>query len=120
MQNFFWFTFLGLSTLEKFKITLEQNCLTVGQNNYGNKIPYVTLGYLSVLSILKSLFPCFKDFKNAKLKRVSIIKKSEKAKKARNSAQYRITAEKMVSITSCWKVEDDELSLRPVLYTVGL
>ena len=26
-------------TLEKFKITLEQIFLTVGQNNYGNKIP---------------------------------------------------------------------------------
>ena len=33
-------TFLGLSTLEKFKITLEQIFLTVGQNNYGNKIPF--------------------------------------------------------------------------------
>ena len=32
-------TFFGLSTLEKFKITLEQIFLTVGQNNYSNKIP---------------------------------------------------------------------------------
>ena len=31
--------FLGLSTLEKFKIILEQIFLTLGQNNYGNKIP---------------------------------------------------------------------------------
>ena len=31
--------FLRLSTLEKFKITLEQIFLTVGQNNYGNKTP---------------------------------------------------------------------------------
>ena len=38
--NFFSpLTFFGLSTLEKFKITLEQIFLTVGQNNYGNKIP---------------------------------------------------------------------------------
>ena len=29
-------------TLEKFKITLEQIFLTVGQNNYGNKIPDLT------------------------------------------------------------------------------
>ena len=32
-------TFLGLSTLEKFKITLEQIIQTVkGQDNYGNRI----------------------------------------------------------------------------------
>ena len=32
-------TFLGLSTLEKFKITLEQIIRTVkGQDNYGNRI----------------------------------------------------------------------------------
>ena len=49
-------------------------------------------------------------FKITTFSRLSgIIKKSEKAKKARNSAQYRITAEKMVSITR-WKVEDDELA----------
>ena len=36
---FLRFTFLGLSTLEKIKITLEQIFLTVGQNNYGNKMP---------------------------------------------------------------------------------
>ena len=35
------FTFLGLITLEKFKITLEQIFLTVVQNNYGNKIPFL-------------------------------------------------------------------------------
>ena len=29
-----------LSTLEKVKITLEQIFLTVGQNKYGNKIPF--------------------------------------------------------------------------------
>ena len=34
---FLKFTFLGLSTLEKFKITLEQIIQTVkGQDNYGN------------------------------------------------------------------------------------
>ena len=32
-------TFLDLITLEKFKTSLEQIFLTVGQNNYGNKIP---------------------------------------------------------------------------------
>jgi hypothetical protein len=31
-------TFLDLITLEKFKITLEQIFLTVGQDNYGNRI----------------------------------------------------------------------------------
>ena len=36
---FLRFTFLGLSTLENFKITLEQIIQTVkGQNNYGNRI----------------------------------------------------------------------------------
>ena len=34
-------TFVGLGTLEKFKITPEQIFLTVGQNNYGNKIPFL-------------------------------------------------------------------------------
>ena len=30
-------------TLEKFKITLEQIFLTVGQNNYVNKIPFLSI-----------------------------------------------------------------------------
>ena len=38
-KTFSRLTFLGLSTLEKFKIILEQIFLTVAQNNYGNKIP---------------------------------------------------------------------------------
>jgi hypothetical protein len=39
LQNFFSTHFSGLSTMEKFEITLEQIFFTVGQNNYGNKIP---------------------------------------------------------------------------------
>ena len=36
---FLRFSFLGLSTLDKFKITLEQIIQTVkGQGNYGNRI----------------------------------------------------------------------------------
>mgnify|MGYP002050857676 CR=1 FL=1 len=42
-KTFSWLIFLGLSFLEKFKITLEQIFLTVGQNNYGNKIPVKVL-----------------------------------------------------------------------------
>ena len=42
-KKFSRLTFLGLITLEKFKITLEQIFLTVGQNNYGNKIPDLTV-----------------------------------------------------------------------------
>ena len=38
-KTFSQLTFLGLNTLGKLEITLEQNFLTVGQNNYGNKIP---------------------------------------------------------------------------------
>ena len=38
-KTFSWLTFLGLITLEKFKITLEQIIQTVkGHNNYGNRI----------------------------------------------------------------------------------
>ena len=40
-KTFSWLTFLDLITLEKFKITLEQIFLTVGQNNYCNKIPFL-------------------------------------------------------------------------------
>ena len=40
---FLRFTFLGLSTLEKFKIALEQIIQTVkGQDNYGNRIFFLT------------------------------------------------------------------------------
>ena len=42
-KTFSRLTFLGLITLEKFKITLEQIFLTVGQINYGNKIPFFIL-----------------------------------------------------------------------------
>ena len=42
-KNFSRLTFLGLSTLEKFKIKLEKIVLTLVQNNYGNKIPYLWL-----------------------------------------------------------------------------
>ena len=49
---FLRFTFLGLSTLEKFKITLEQIIQTVkGQNNYGNNIPFSTLLVLEPCSL---------------------------------------------------------------------
>ena len=50
-------TFLGLSTLEKLKITLEHFFFTVGQNNYGNKIPF-----FSVLIIWKNQNMCEKIF----------------------------------------------------------
>ena len=33
-------TFLGLITMAKCEITLEQLFLTLGENNYGNKIPF--------------------------------------------------------------------------------
>ena len=36
-------TFLGLIAQEKLKITLEQIFLTVEQNNYGNKIPFMCM-----------------------------------------------------------------------------
>ena len=39
---------LGLKEMEKFKITLEQIFLTVGQNNYGNKIPYFFFAFFQL------------------------------------------------------------------------
>ena len=45
---FLRFTFLGLSTLENFKITLEQIIRTVkGQDNYGNRIFFLTFPIFS-------------------------------------------------------------------------
>ena len=40
-ETFSRFIFLDLSTLEKFKITLEQIFLAVVRNNHGNKIPFL-------------------------------------------------------------------------------
>ena len=48
-----------------FLESLEQFFLTVGQNNFGNKIPYLNL-YL--LHIQENFFPLFNPFKIKKLK----------------------------------------------------
>ena len=59
-------TFLDLSTLEKFKITLEQIIQTViaGQDNYGNRIFLLTLpvflcGKIFFFQSGKLFFPIF-------------------------------------------------------------
>ena len=50
---FLRFTVLGLSTLENFKITLEQIIQTVkGQNNYGNRLLFRLFRFFPMDSIL--------------------------------------------------------------------
>jgi hypothetical protein len=50
-------TFLGLSTLEKFKITLEQIIQTVkGQHIYGNRIFFLTFRVFSCGKMEKIFF----------------------------------------------------------------
>jgi len=46
--------------LEKFKITLEQIFLTVGQNNYGNKIPFPTFPHENTGQVKKMVF-CYQN-----------------------------------------------------------
>ena len=50
-----WQAFLGLSTLEKLKIALEQIFLTVDQDNYGNKIHNISLIFPIIRYVLLAL-----------------------------------------------------------------
>ena len=60
---FLRFTFLGLSTLENFKITLEQIIRTVkGQDNYGNRIFFLTFPIFSCGKMGKKIFHLGKIF----------------------------------------------------------
>ena len=59
LQSVFSTQFLGLSTMEKFKITLEQFFLTVGQNNYGNKIPLVYICWITDQSYINKFMKIY-------------------------------------------------------------
>ena len=57
LQNFFLIHFFPPQYPRKIQITLEKIVLTAGQNNYGNKIPFLI--ELSEIKVKKSLTFCF-------------------------------------------------------------